>query len=338
MIRTRLFRCGLVVFVLTMLLSAPVIAEPSPTATQVKTTQSASAKQTSAATTATKFLRILRDDDDRPLAMQTAIVHYGTSEKTDQGITVDLVAAVHIGEKSYFAEINRRLRDYDVVLYELVAPEGTRVPQGGGRSNHPVSMLQNGMKDLLGLEFQLEQIDYQRKNFVHADMSPDELSQSMQRRGEDPVGMFFRMMGRAIAQQARHPRRGSSDMAMFAAMLDKNRSLAMKRLMAEQFEDLEGALNIIEGPDGSALLSDRNKVAIGVLKEQIDHGKHRLAIFYGAGHMPDLERRLVGQFGLKRAGQQWIDAWDLRSPSKKPHVVKPPAGEKDKAASSQADG
>ena len=39
--------------------------------------------------------------------------------------------------------------------------------------------MQMGMKETLGLEFQLELIDYNRDNFTHADMSPEEFAESM---------------------------------------------------------------------------------------------------------------------------------------------------------------
>jgi hypothetical protein len=94
--------------------------------------------------------------------------------------------------------------------------------------------------------------------------------------------------------------------------LDRNRSLALKRLMAEQFQDMEGSLTAIEGPKGSALISDRNKVALGVLRKQIAAGKKKIAIFYGAAHMPDFDRQLRDQFGLVPVATRWLVAWDLK--------------------------
>ena len=45
-------------------------------------------------------------------------------------VVVDLIGAVHVGEKAYYEALNKQFEDYDAVLYELVAPEGTRVPKG----------------------------------------------------------------------------------------------------------------------------------------------------------------------------------------------------------------
>ncbi len=97
------------------------------------------------------------------------------------------------------------------------------------------------------------------------------------------------------------------------ALFDKNRALSLKRVMAEQFEDLEGAMSAFEGPGGSTLITERNKVALKVLAEQIAAGKTRIGIFYGAGHMPDMEQRLRKDLGAERDAERWLTAWDLRS-------------------------
>ena len=55
------------------------------------------------------------------------------------------------------------------------------------------------MKNVLKLEFQLDCIDYSVPNMVHADMSPEEFSQSMKDRGESFLKMFLRAMGQAMA-------------------------------------------------------------------------------------------------------------------------------------------
>ena len=255
------------------------------------------------------FLRISREDDKSPIALEVAVVRMAKADGA--GPTVDLISAVHMGEKAYYDELNRRFEGYDVVLYELVAPEGTTVPKGGvGRSTHPVSMLQSFMTDMLELEFQLNAVDYTRPNFVHADMSPKQFAESMQERGESAFQLFFRMMGHAISQQSGDA--ASGDAALLMAMFSKNRALAMKGVLAEQFQDLEGSLTAINGPDGSTLITERNKVALDVLKKQIEAGHKRLAIFYGAGHMFDFRDRIQEDFGLTPVKTEWLVAWDLK--------------------------
>ena len=213
---------------------------------------------------------------------------------------VDLVAAVHIADKSYYQELNKRFAGYDAVLYELVAPEGTRIPQGGRkdkRAGNMLSAVQLGMKDLLKLEFQLDQVDYTRKNLVHADLSPEQFVKSMRDRKEGFTDIFTRLLAYALAKQAQGGDGG--EMQLLMAMFDKNRSLALKRAMADQFQEMEGMTAVFEGPKGSTLIGERNKRALEVLKKQIAAGKKKIAIFYGAGHMADMEKRLRADFSLQ---------------------------------------
>ncbi len=262
-----------------------------------------------------EFLRLVRSDAGDVLSMDTAIVEFRAAGAENQGVEVTLVGVVHIGEKQYYEQLNKEFDKFDVVLYELVAPKGTRVPKDGARrGGSPLSMMQNGMQRMLGLEYQLDQIDYQRENFVHADMSPEEFEKSMADRGDDFMSMFFRMIGRSIAQQAAQAsrnggRRNSGDADMLLALFNRDGSSSMKRIMAEQFEDLEGAMHVIDGPDGSTLITDRNEKALGVLAEQIKAGKKKIAVFYGAGHMPDMAKRLADDFHLRRGETRWLQAW-----------------------------
>jgi len=272
-----------------------------------------------------RFLRLRKDSHGNPLAMETAIVRYVPIDCSQTGPTVDLVAAVHIAEAGYYQKLNREFKNYDVVLYELVAPEGTRIPKGGGnRSNNPVSLIQRGMTDLLDLTFQLNQIDYTAKNFVHADLSAHQLAKAMDKRGESLWTMLFRSMGYAMAKQNKQAG-GTSDMDLLMALLDKNRALALKRVMAEQFQDMKGMMKAMAGPNGSALIADRNQAALKVLKKEIAAGKKKIAIFYGAGHMADMEKRLRDDFALVPIQTRWLVAWNLTGEKAKADNGKPKA-------------
>ncbi len=266
------------------------------------------------------FTRLSRTDEGVPLALEAAIVRFAPMDCGKDSPIVDLVAAVHVAEGAYYEKLNRRFEQYDAVLYELVAPEGMIVPKGGVKEgNSAISMLQTTMKDVLELEFQLNGIDYTVKNFVHADMTPTQFSESMRDRGETVFKVFFRMLGHAMSQQ--EATSSGTDLRLLFALFDKNRALAMKRVLAEEFENMEGALTAINGPDGSTLITERNKVALKVLQKQIDAGRKKFAIFYGAGHMFDFEERLRDDFGLIPIETTWITAWDLKGEEKAPRAT-----------------
>jgi hypothetical protein len=64
------------------------------------------------------------------------------------------------------------------------------------------------------------------------------------------------------------------------------------------------------------LVADRNQAALKVFQKELAKGRKKIGIFYGAAHMPDFEKRLREDYGLKKASEQWLTAWDM-SRSKK---------------------
>ncbi len=145
-----------------------------------------------------QFLRLNRKGS-QPISLDTAI----TSYRNDAGLQVDLVGAIHVGERSYYEKLNQRFDSYEVVLYELVAPEGTVIPRGGKRegASNPISMLQGSMQSLLGLESQLEQIDYTRKTLVRADMTPEQIATRMKERGDTALTITLSAMADILREQ-----------------------------------------------------------------------------------------------------------------------------------------
>ena len=137
-----------------------------------------------------RFLRLRNNDKGDPVAMETSITRYESDRYP--GVTVDLIGVVHIADKGYYDKLNKLFEQYDALLYELVAPEGARPIKGQNRQGtSALSGMQRMMKDMLDLQFQLDCIDYQKKNFVHADMSPAEFTKSMNKRGESFSQLFF---------------------------------------------------------------------------------------------------------------------------------------------------
>jgi hypothetical protein len=70
----------------------------------------------------------------------------------------------------------------------------------------------------------------------------------------------------------------------------------------------------LDNEEGSTIITERNKRALDVLSKQIDQGHKRIGIFFGAAHMPDMQRRLRNRFGMQRSSERWVAAWDLASP------------------------
>lgn len=262
----------------------------------------------------TEWVRIAEDAQGEPTGMQTAIVRYRSKAGQEKRpLEVDLIGAVHVGDSAYYEDLNKRFEQYDALLYELVAPQGTVIEPGTKASNrHMLGAMQNGMKNMLELEHQLEKVDYTKSNFVHADMSADEFFDSMENRGESLVQMYFRLVGQSIAHQSAMTSKGASpDIDLMRALFAKDRSRQLKIAMAKQLAEMESLLTAFGGEEGSTLITERNKTALEVLRKQIDSGKTRLGVFYGAGHLNDMDKRLRNDFSMEPVSVTWLTAWNL---------------------------
>ena len=286
-----------------------------------------------------KFIRMTMNPERPriPQSLDTSIIRFvPTDEKLAKaGVTVDLIGAIHIGDQAYFQKLDKSFKQYDALLYEMVAEkdETGGAPQrwedrdqpGTGTAQAPrktsvseeksfeagmtvIGGMQLGAKDMLGLAFQLDGINYNAPNMVHADMSPEEFAQKMKDRGES----FFTMFMQGLAQQRANKQGGASDVALLFAFFSSDRELALKRVLAKQFAEVD-ILDMLSGEKGSTIITERNLIALDVLSEQLAKGKKRIGIFYGAGHLGDMSRRLVSDFGMKFTGEKWVEAWNLRS-------------------------
>jgi len=256
------------------------------------------------------FVRLAEGADGKPASLDIAVAGF---EHTG-GARVDLLGAVHVGDPSYFQALQRRFTDYDKVLFELVGePEALTAPREarGGGALSLIGMMQGGMKDALGLSYQLDEIDYSAANFVHADLTAQEFQDSMRSRNESFVGMLFRAWVLGMAGQS-SVRPGEAEADLLKILFADDRQLALKRMLATQLAEQTDVLEMLSGEDGSTLIEVRNQRALDVLREQLDQGHDRIAIFYGAGHLPDLAERLEADFGMRRVSSEWLPAWDLR--------------------------
>jgi hypothetical protein len=276
----------------------------------------------------TQFIRLQRDEKKQPIALETAIVRYGPA-KGEGDLTVDLVGAVHIGDKEYYKKLNKQLQQYDVVLYELVAQPGTVIPKGGRKKDDVFSFVMQFVKLGLDLELQTERIDYTKKNFVHADLSPEQMAEAIHKRGDDPLTLILGFTADMLRQMnvreqaeknqpqpkaappvAKAPD-SDSDLDLFSMILDPEAPKKVKRLLAEQFASIESPTGGLGPTLNNILIADRNEAALKVFQKELAKGKKKIAIFYGAGHMPDFEKRLRLDFGLEKKSVQWLEAWDL---------------------------
>ena len=262
----------------------------------------------------TDFLRIAKPEGKRlPTSYDTAVVRF-VDEKNN--IQVDLIGAVHIGDKEYYAELNEIFKRYDAVLYELVADTNTRPDRdrsGNGESKSLLSAFQTGMGNALALDHQLNHIDYHAKNMIHADLSPSEFAKRVSDRG-DIVQIFYRAMVLGI-RKSNDPDAQKGELRMqgrlLGSFLASDPALSLKRVLAEEMINQLDEAGWVVGGDESAIITDRNEAALRVLRQEITGGKKKIAIFYGAAHLPEFAKSLERNFQMKKTDTNWVIAWDL---------------------------
>jgi hypothetical protein len=265
------------------------------------------------------FMRFV-DDNRGGGALQTADVRF----QNPAGVTVDLIAAVHIGEKSYYDALNNDFTNYDAVLYELVKSKDVPPPGPGdaAKSDNPIGQFQRFLKNALDLDFQLDDIDYTAHNFVHADLDKETFERMQDERGETFEQLMLRQLLKAFSQPPPVNQQDDSDSLhdLVTILTRPDMERQIKVVIARQLGDLDLSAMGLDGPGGSVIVTERNKAALKVLADSIAAGKKKLAIFYGAAHMPDMAKRL-GEMGFSPVTTHWNLAWDLTIRPDQPSAV-----------------
>jgi hypothetical protein len=175
--------------------------------------------------------------------------------------------------------------------------------------------LQAELAKALGLEFQLDAIDYDRPNFRSSDMALDQLERALEARGVDfePIsgGLTGSSLAGRIAIVALRLVRFADDFFFDGAIAD-----GLKVMLIEMFSDevlIEQSM-VQFGPGFmEVIIGERNQVVVDDVKAILDAEPEvgSIAIFYGAAHMPDLARRLDAQLGYQPAGEEWFTAFEV---------------------------
>lgn len=248
--------------------------------------------------------------------LQTAIAHF---VRDRDGASVDLIAVIHIADQSYYDDLDNRMIAYDGVLYEMVGgPYNSEVEEAVPEEGSPLEVLKmiHGMiQNLLKLEYQKDGIDYLRGNFIHADVDWKQFQALSEQRNQTLATWFQRAMNLANSENLPGlPNDEKESQAMLASLLGavlKGDSATLKRTLAPILSESESLIARLEGEDGTILVTERNKVAFEAMHEQLRFGKRRLAVLYGAGHMPDFEKRL-STLGFHKVSSEWVTAWHIK--------------------------
>lgn len=267
----------------------------------------------------TDFVRFLESDQGDQL--QTAIVSYEDSKQR----RVDLIGAIHIADASYYHKLNQLFKDYEVVLYELVGGpyksptvdhEEVIVTQQEPESFalKVIHQFYDYLRNTLKLSFQLDEVDYLASNFIHADVTHKEFANLQKEKNESFFQLWMKSMRSSLTTPTTSvPQPGI--LQILEIMQRQDSDVELKRILGKMFDEIEVLIGSIEAQGETVILTERNRVLLKKLSEQLSDGKTSIGIFYGSAHFIDVEQRLQ-KLGFKKTQSRWQTAWDLPPPAK----------------------
>jgi len=175
-------------------------------------------------------------------------------------------------------------------------------PEKGDRSDG----LQSKLASSMGLVFQLDAMDHNKPNWRNSDLSVDQVEARLAKAGVNADGLFGMLDGSSM-----FARFGSFLLGFVGSTPDGRAMLRVMMIeMLGHADELMGQMPGGMGKMMAVLLEDRNKVVLADLKKLIatDPKVRTVAIIYGAGHLPGMERALVGDLGYKPVGDTWRQA------------------------------
>jgi hypothetical protein len=265
-----------------------------------------------------EYIRV--EEDEAAARLQTTVT---TLEK--DGVSVDLIGAIHIADKKYYDKLNERFKGYDKVLFEMVGGEKQGVVDSESDTPnddrvHTAETEKNkltGLRDIYGmvanflkLTGQTNGIDYKAKNFVHADLTLKEFEDKQKERNESLLGLALKA---SASSQAKKNAVEPNMAKMLQAMLSGNSNM-MKLELIHTLGQGDDQISMFAGE--TVILTDRNARCIEVLERETKPGG-KFAVFYGAAHFPSMEKSLEEK-GWRRIREEWLTAWDVRKPARKP--------------------
>ena len=245
----------------------------------------------------------------------------------DAGPVIWLAGVMHVGEPQYYQALQHFLETQTVVLYEGVNPDAHPhhvgdAPKAVTNSPPPAQTetdtntgysMQSTLARSLGLVFQLEAIDYNRTNFLNSDLSVAQIQQIM------TAGMRPALPGEEAATNVTfdtllHIMDGSSFLGSlfkwgmeFVAASPKLQAVA-KLTLIEAVGRLKGDLSDVQGMPADwkhlikVLIEARNQHLVSDLRSELKKipASGSIAVFYGAAHMDDMEKRITGGLHYRR--------------------------------------
>jgi hypothetical protein len=240
-----------------------------------------------------------------------------------KGPTVWLTGVSHIGSSNYFAKLQTHLNAQTLVLFEGVGEHSQdfkNMKSDDVKSNaapNAVGGLQSSLATSLGLVFQLDTIDYDRPNFRHSDLSIREIRELLaEPRGsgggdakEDFDNLLNMMEGDSFMNIVMQFGLG---ILASSPKLQAMSKVTLIEVITEMGGDPSrlGAISPELKQLLEVLIEKRNQRVIDDLKTALKEigRKGSVSIFYGTGHMNEMETRLRKELQYQPVEDAWFPA------------------------------
>lgn len=170
--------------------------------------------------------------------------------------------------------------------------------------------IQTRLAKALDLVFQLDMLKHEGPTYRNADMSLDEVEASIRERGGDPASLLGVLDGSSM--MAGLLKFGLAIIEASPRLQAQTKLVLMEAFRSLGDADLSRMPGLSENMQGimQAIIRDRNTVVLGELQRAIDEADQgsTVAVVYGAGHMPDLQRRLVNELDFHPIAVFWLPA------------------------------
>lgn len=287
------------------------------------------------------FLRC--QDQEKVASMQTLSEEFKPAG--GQGPSIWLIGVAHIGTPEYYTALQKRLDAQSTVLYEGIDEEKLK----DGIKPDTQSGLQGKLAKALGLVFQLDGINYQRRSFVSCDLTMEGLEKAIADHNSKSSDAESSPSGKSApsdpsAPSAKEKHSGSKlpakvDNATFNTLMqalrgegDIGRKLdgmvglmgstpemreTMKLTFIESFGQAGDIINAAKAASPEirdmfdVLLTERNENVIRQIKARLPklRAGESIAVFYGAAHMDQIMERLTAELHYTPGAQVWDTAF-----------------------------
>lgn len=250
------------------------------------------------------------------------------------GPHVWLVGVAHLGTKEYYGALQKRLDAQSTVLFEGVG--GDKLSRGAKAEPEGI---QGKLATALGLVFQLDAIDYRRKNFVNSDLTPEALNSAIEKRSDAPAepkksdqseksdksdknpapekvtketfdqlmqalhgeGEMAESLGGMVAIMGSTPQmRETTKVMLVEALGQAGELIDLAKSASPEMKDLF-----------EVIITERNEEVIRQLQARLRQLRpdQTIAIFYGAAHMDEIARKLTTTLHFTPGAKQWDTAF-----------------------------